>query len=553
MRAIRSMDDPSPTKRTLPWRLRGVLVVLSLALLLPGTFGVSLTDRDEGWYAQVAREMHTSGDWLVPTYLGEPWLAKPPLLYWCIAASFHLFGETAFAARLVSVLAMTLTVQWVAGLTAELYGRRAAGFAAASFLTFGLTVIVGKLVLTDALLVLLVTAAAWLLVRGVRRGWTWWRALAFWMVCGLGLLAKGPAIVVFVGACGAALLLWRRGRRMLLVPRLWWVAPVALLIAAPWYVVVTLRAGDTLWQQFFGYEIGARLQGGAHGGGAPPGYFLVLSLAALLPWTALVPGALLEAWQRRKREPAAGLMLVWLVLPWLFLELVPSKLPHYILPCYVPLAILLGRMWARPRPTPPPRSQRWALVLWAGSVAGVGVVTGGLALYWQGPWTPAALLASGVLATGFVVASRALLRGQLHYGWRLALAGTIGFHAVLGVGVGPALESHRLSRNLAAAVNARTMPGDTVPFFACGYDEPTLFYYARLVGRAVGSDELRVAVTTGPPRVLVVAEPTRVALDWKPGPHAARYEGFNLGKGRWAVVWVLRTDDLIVDVTEPAR
>ena len=114
-------DDPHipTTDHRLTGRDRLLLAILSLALLLPGTFGVSLTDRDEGWYGQVSREMLTSGDWLTPRYLGAPWLAKPPLLYWCAAGSFAVFGVEAWAGRLVSVLAMVGVVQLLGALAEE--------------------------------------------------------------------------------------------------------------------------------------------------------------------------------------------------------------------------------------------------------------------------------------------------------------------------------------------------------------------------------------------------------------------------------------------------
>ncbi|GAF95834.1 unnamed protein product, partial [marine sediment metagenome] len=82
-----------------------LLLIVALAVLVPGTIGVSLVDRDEGWYAQVCREMLESGDWLIPRYLGEVWLAKPPLLYWLVTMSYSLFGVGEWQARLVPVLA----------------------------------------------------------------------------------------------------------------------------------------------------------------------------------------------------------------------------------------------------------------------------------------------------------------------------------------------------------------------------------------------------------------------------------------------------------------
>ncbi|NLG43771.1 MAG: phospholipid carrier-dependent glycosyltransferase, partial [Phycisphaerae bacterium] len=143
---------------------RILLLALSLVLLLPGTW-VSLTDRDEGYYGQVCREMLAGGDWLVPQYLGQPWLFKPPLLYWAASGAFTIFGLQEWAARLVSVLALAGAVQFLAALAADMYNRRTALIACACFLTAGLPLIVGRMLLTDPLLLLWMMAAVWLLWR----------------------------------------------------------------------------------------------------------------------------------------------------------------------------------------------------------------------------------------------------------------------------------------------------------------------------------------------------------------------------------------------------
>ena len=128
-------------------RDRVLLTVLSLAVLIPGTFSVSLFDRDEGWYAQVSREMLDRGDWLVPHYLGEAWIAKPPLLYWCVASSYALFGVHVWAARLVPVLATVGVMHLLATLAAGLYCRRVAWIASVSFITAGMPIVIGKMLL----------------------------------------------------------------------------------------------------------------------------------------------------------------------------------------------------------------------------------------------------------------------------------------------------------------------------------------------------------------------------------------------------------------------
>lgn len=85
-------EEPAPT---LGLKAGVLLFALAMAVLLPGIH-VSFFDRDEGWYAQVCREMLASGDWLMPRYLGEAWIAKPPLTYWLVTASYWLFGVVFF-------------------------------------------------------------------------------------------------------------------------------------------------------------------------------------------------------------------------------------------------------------------------------------------------------------------------------------------------------------------------------------------------------------------------------------------------------------------------
>lgn len=551
----------SPARLLTP-RDHAVLALLSLAVLLPGTFGVSLVDRDEGWYAQVSREMLATGDWLVPHYLGEPWLGKPPLLYWCVSASFALFGMHAWAARLVSVLAMTVAVQLLAMLAAELCNRRVALIAAGSFITAGLPAVVGKMVLTDALLLaccLAATLLLWRIATPARRGPTLSRSALFWFVVGLAVLAKGPAVIMFVGAftLGVVLYLRRRGPA-LRSPTFWLTLPVCLAVAAPWYIYIARQAGQAFWGQFVGYEIISRLVSAPHGHTGPPGYYLLVSLAGWLPWTALVPGAVIEAWRVRKADPrragVAWLLLIWLGVPWLLLELMPSKLPHYILPCYVPLAILFGRMWDAGVQQPVTKGQRAVLGVWAA----VPMVLGGLIIAVGGAWHRAAwswaMCATGAtLLLGFAAVAWMLRRQRLPAAWKSSVAALVAFHAVAGVWLLPALEPHRLSRLVAERANI--LGAGVAEVVVCGYTEPTMFFYLRSPARVVGAEECaRILADTTEPRVIIAreAELRAAGIEPREGPGAAgqgsalrsevweRTAGFNYVKGRDEVVWVVR-------------
>lgn len=320
-----------------------LLLAVSLAVLVPGTIGVSFVDRDEGWYAQVCREMLETGDWLVPRYLGEVWLAKPPLSYWLVTASFKLFGVGEWQGRLVPVLASTINVLLVGALASSMYGRRVGLWAGLLFITSGLPAVVGKMLLTDPVMLTCTLMAVLTHWRIVTRGLPHRRAILYWLAIGLGMLAKGPATLVFAGAFALALI-WTKQRQGWLLDWRWWAwMPLAGLVAGPWYVYIARYAGSTLVSQFFWYEVFARIANTPHGHGGPPGQYLLLSLAGLLPWTFFVPGALLASFKQRRGAPTCRLLLVWLAIPWIILELIHSKLPHYVMPCYVPIAILLAR------------------------------------------------------------------------------------------------------------------------------------------------------------------------------------------------------------------
>ncbi len=531
----------SPTQR-LSGRDRVLLTLITLVMLLPGTFGVSLVDRDEGWYAQVSREMLAGGDWLVPKFLGEPWLAKPPLLYWCVAPLFAVFGLSAGVARMVPVAAMLGAAHLMATLAAQLCGRRAGLLAAVIFVTAGLPVVVGKMLLTDALLLCCTLAAMTALYRVATRGASLSSAALFWLCVGLAVLAKGPAVVPFMGAFGLALLLSSKDRAWVIDWRLWAASTVCVAVAGPWYLLIALRAGDAFGQQFLWYEVTSRLVSAPHGHGGPPGYYVLLSLAGWLPWTPLVVGALSETWRRRRDDSTAKLLLIWCLVPWAFLELIPSKLPHYILPCYVPLAIMVGRVWDLALEHTPTRSQRIGLSVWAAVPVVLGAALVAVAIYWRATtWAPALSAAGATLALGFVAVWQLALQGRLLRAWTGAVGATALFHVLIGVWLLPTLEPARLSRNIAERANAMLTPDSAV--YVCGYDEPSMFFYLDAPATVVRSDRLTsLLADTRPERVLIVRGIELAAAgvtSLSDGPGQRRLSGFNYVKGRMETVWVI--------------
>ena len=177
-----------------------ILLLLPAALLYP-TRGFHLLEPDEGRYAQIPKEMLLNGSWVVPTLQGEPYLDKPPLMYWLVALSYRAFGVSPEAARLVPALCVHLTI-----LAVYLIGRRSIGERSAFWAAILLSVAPGfvsiaRLLLLDGLLTLCVTVSVLCGFEAVRTGTLklrWWLAAA--VASGLGFLTKGPIseVLLFV-------------------------------------------------------------------------------------------------------------------------------------------------------------------------------------------------------------------------------------------------------------------------------------------------------------------------------------------------------------------
>src|SRR4051812_25817677 len=189
-----TQSTPSATR----WPGLLLLIVLPALLLYP-TLSFFLLEPDEGRYAQIPREMLARGDWVVPRLQGEPYLDKPPLLYWLVMLSYSVFGVSEAPARLIPALAVHGTI-----LVVYLLGRRSLGersaFWGALFLSIapGFTGM-GRILLMDGLLTFWITLALFATyeaVRGERLLARWWYLAA--LAAGLGVLTKGPIPLLLI-------------------------------------------------------------------------------------------------------------------------------------------------------------------------------------------------------------------------------------------------------------------------------------------------------------------------------------------------------------------
>ncbi len=356
--SVRAREVPGSGAAVPFWSLLLVAVVFYGCLFSHlGTLG--LVGPDEPRYAAVAREMAESGDWITPRLNGHPWFEKPVLYYWAAAGAFRLLGVTEFAGRLPSALAAALAVLALAWAAWRFYGSTAGGAALLIVPTcigvFGFARAATPDMLFSTLLTTAMLTASWVIGETPRqtvskeRAKTWAR-LAFGAFLGAAALAKGPAAIVLAGGSTSIWALttrrWRDALRL--------AHPLALtafcLTALPWYLLCATRNPEFVRTFLFTHNIERYLTPLFHHE-QPFWFFGSVLLLGLLPWTVLLAGVARDAGRIRQQRDWTGspgfFFACWAISPLLFFTFSKSKLPGYVLPSAMILALLFAHSVGR--------------------------------------------------------------------------------------------------------------------------------------------------------------------------------------------------------------
>ena len=477
--------------------MRGIalgVAVVAFGLFLIGLGRTPFLDPPEGFHAAVARSLVTSGDWITLHIDGVRYFDKPPLLYWLMASSFSIAGVTPLVARLPSALAAV----GVAALTARLgtiLGGPRLGLLAGLMVSANLGVFLyGRLVKPDlvfVLFILLAYAGFVLAYRGAGR-----RALVlFYAALGFAALAKdilgalGPCVVI-------ALFFWMSRERPLgpWVP--WWGPLITAGIALPWYLLVERANPGFLWYTIVdNHLLNFTRQRVFPDEDVPLGAleFVLVTAAAFLPWALAAPWAVVRALRRPWPDATArlwALLALWVVAVLGVFTVSPFKLPHYGLPAFPALALLVARVWdesieatarsLRPRTLLVPVAVVFAAatvaaaVAWsgtlpvpAGTITSLDVTTRNLAARGQGAagaeldrYASVLGRCTIVFALGTLGVAVAVWRRTPGVGVAVALATMVGFLPVAGDG----MTTFARSRSAAVVVDvlARAVAPDDV-------------------------------------------------------------------------------------------
>lgn len=332
---------------------RGPLIAAFIALLagLPTLMTLGPLDRDESRFAQATAQMLETDDYVDIRFQEEPRHKKPVGIHWLQAAAVSLVSDVEARDirpyRIPSLLGAMLAAAacaWGAGLA---FGARTGVLAGALLGVSFLLSSEAGIAKTDAMLCASVTMAMVVLSRfyiAHREGQpTPARPykLALWGAIALGVLIKGPIILLVVGLTLVALGLWDKQWRWIKDIGWGWGLVLVALTIGPWAMAVTVRTDGAFWGTALGGDLFPKLVGGHERHGGWPGYYLLLSPLLMFPGTLLIPAALILGW-RMRAEPAVRFALCWLIPTWIAFELFPTKLWHYTLPTFGALAWLMA-------------------------------------------------------------------------------------------------------------------------------------------------------------------------------------------------------------------
>lgn len=321
-----------------------LLLLLYLLFYLIPLNGRDLWIPDEARYAEISREMLTTGNLIVPQLLGMDYFEKPVAGYWINNLAQWLLGETPLAVRAGSVLSVTLSAALIFCFCRRQWPQRSLAVAAVViYLSCFMVYAIGTYSLLDPMLALWLSAAMLALWRACQATTRRDRAMGYLLLglaCGMGVMTKGfLALVLPVISLLPWLIVTRRWREVMIFGPL--AVLSALLICLPWSLAIAQQAPD-FWRYFFWVEHIQRFAGDDAQHRSPVWYYLPFLLAGCLPWVGLLPAALKYGWQQRQREPVTLYLFGWVVMPLIFFSLTRGKLPTYLLPCFAPLAILMA-------------------------------------------------------------------------------------------------------------------------------------------------------------------------------------------------------------------
>ncbi len=541
-----------------------------------------LVDETEPLFAEAARQMTVTGDWITPFFNGETRFDKPILIYWLMAIAYKILGVNSWAVRLPSALSafglmgLVFYTLWSFGvvspnqfqskLDSNTHQTRrywlCAGIGSALTALNAVTIVWARIGSADLLLTGCIDGALLSFFIGYTQPTKpklqarWY--LVFYVLIALAILTKGPVGIVLPGLIiGAFVLYIGNWREVWQEMRPVWGSVLILALALPWYVLVIWRNGWAFINSFFGYHNLERFTSVVNHHSEPWYFYFLVVLVGFVPWSIYLPMAIarLKFWQRSywrssNRSTQLGLFAwFWFIGVFGFFTIAVTKLPHYVLPLMPAASILVALMWSNLiRVESNSSFPASPSLLWSGWVNVVFLLALAGVFFWSPHFigydpaivNPRQLIEqSGLPVLGCVIWSLTAVAIAIflwHRRWggvlMMNLLGFLAFLIFVFMPTGLLIDQGRQLplRELSAIINKVEQPGE--PLVMIGFKKPSLVFYTQrpveyiqLYGDAL--TEMKKISVTHPeqPTLLILSQPEKLAaIGFKPDQYQ------NLGK-----------------------
>ncbi len=470
-----------------------LLTLVCLGMFAPGLSTLPPLDRDESRFIQATRQMLETGDYIRIRFQDEMRAKKPAGIYWLQAASVralsHPLSTQVWPYRLPGALAAWAAVLMTFAFGKGLMGSRPALVGALLLAVSMLLISEAHQAKTDAVMLACVVAAQGALGRmyvssramelrqgPVEQG----RAappdlaetMTFWLAQGLGILIKGPIVPMVSLLTIVTLVIADRSGRWLLRLRPITGFILTVAIALPWFIAVNNATEGAFVGTAIKTDLLPKLLGAQEAHGGFPGLYLLLALLLMWPASLVVFPALATVWSDRKRL-VYRFLLAWAIPTWVLFELIPTKLPHYVLPAFPALVLMAGAKLCEGLEWKSKLGRGAFAVLW--SLVGVAVAAAILLLPVKlGEGFNSSLIpvaAAILLATGFAAAQVYL--GRFHGAILGVMLVALCAWPALLQRVAPSLDRLWVSRAVALEIDTLAITG---PATSAGFSEPSLVF-----------------------------------------------------------------------------
>lgn len=519
------------------------LMLFALICFLPGFNSIPPVDRDEARFAQASKQMIETGDYIDIRFQDGTRYKKPVGIYWMQSASALATGEGAgapiWAYRVPSLVGALVAV----GFT-FLIGMRMASVRVGFLAALGLSACIllgveARLAKTDAMLLASILAVQWLLweLYDHQNGLSPKQAVLFWGALAIGVLVKGPIILMVAGLTIIALALQERSLHWMKGAYYLWGSLAFLILVLPWFIAIGLHTDWAFYIDSVGKDMLAKVATGKESHGAPPGTYLGISVATFWPVSIFFILSLPWIWAERKRK-AVRFALSWILPTWIIFELVATKLPHYILPALPAMAVLtIHAMECRATHYSAPWAKIVALLVpLVAIILGLGAPIGLIVL--EGTILTASL-GLGLVAAALAILSYSILtKGRVIASFVLAcLVAPILYLNIHGA-IFPAFKSVWLSDALVAEAN-RVKACESVELASVGYSEPSLVFLGGTDLQFLTAGAGAHFITEAGCRLVMVEKRAETAFMQALGDKAAliqqsgQVKGYKLNGGKW--------------------